>query len=424
MTKVQQRQEHATTQAAQQRIAEALRIGTTAISASIRYAVAGIAYIRGFCSDESFRDATVGGARFVDLVDSTVESSVLIRLLRSVANAIHFRCVEEFSLCVYNPEITELLESYTFRIQEDEAGVPSLVAVASQTVPDHQGKAARGSRTWPRPEWRRGETPLTDGEKSELKGAAMEEIKRFVVDVMRVVEELPPLAPHRALVMRLLHRMDRVPKDGLDGFSQAREQMVQLYRSEPSLAVEQQRMGSMNTCGCKLKLLFRSGKRAVKTPRSPTNSRHSKDSSAIGETIPLTVLVDLNDDVLSEDDDKYLIIAAFALSHMGGSFFLSDLNAFRQTNLEALGGIPDPVISAHLARLITDGVVVRSSWNACEVPANDFTAGLLGSLVHHRVATLLDAKTKVELQRRLSGYTHARPTQTPEDDNARKRSRE
>ncbi|KPA79999.1 hypothetical protein ABB37_05031 [Leptomonas pyrrhocoris] len=235
-----------------------------AIRNFVRAAVSFITYARGLCNDNAYAQRPFLGLPLRQLIPSTTESVTISEWIeRGAFDALNRNYLKEMSLCVYDEECRELLESYCFGFNYSADGQRAQMSLtASQNAevhaPDSQTsgggeRSARGKRNG-------GElmTPITTDSAPitaravpayRRRRCSKQEVQRMLSHILErlldVVGCLPPLLSKRVLTMRLTYYDEITPRDYEPPcFAPASRRMLDLYQEEVKLHVH---IGSMDT---------------------------------------------------------------------------------------------------------------------------------------------------------------------------------
>ncbi|CAD2214204.1 hypothetical protein AGDE_02835 [Angomonas deanei] len=197
-----------------------------AIRNFIRASVSCIAYSRGLCRDDAFDDRPFLGHPIKHMLLNSTESSTISEWLEKGAfDALNKNYLKELSLCVYNADCSELLESYVFGFSYCEDGKRANFSLSSQ-ISGGGGKSQKKSTSAPQ-----------NGKK-----CSKEEVMKMLVEILsklvEVVECLPPLMNERVITMRLNYYEDVTPPSYEPPcFRPASDKMVSMYQNEQQFNV-------------------------------------------------------------------------------------------------------------------------------------------------------------------------------------------
>lgn len=204
-----------------------------AIRNFIRASVSCITYSRGLCSDDSFERRPFLGIELRHMVPITSEALAISEWIEKGAfDALRKNYLKEMSLCVYNRNCSELLESYCFGFSYSSDGQRAKLSLTSSHGASQEGSDTR----FIRPAFRK-------------RRCTKQEVQQVLVDVLtklvEVVESLPPLLSDRVLTMRLTYYDETTPSNYEPPcFAPASDHMVRLYKDEQQYNVN---IGSMDT---------------------------------------------------------------------------------------------------------------------------------------------------------------------------------
>lgn len=200
----------------------------TVVRNLIRFAVATIAYGRGFCESNSFQGIVLLELPVIQMVDSSPESAKMLHWMEGAFDALNKGYLKQMCLCVFNEDCTKTLEAYTFHIAYDEHHKAKFnLSVdedsACRSRANMEAEVARPSTlTATKPESR-----ISTREK------AQEAMHKILMDLVNLMGALPPLLCDKVIAMRLLYYDDITPKDyEPPQFSAADRNMYYLYRKE------------------------------------------------------------------------------------------------------------------------------------------------------------------------------------------------
>ncbi|ORC93095.1 HORMA domain containing protein [Trypanosoma theileri] len=169
-----------------------------AIRNFIRVAVSCVTYLRGLCSDESYQPRQFLGLQLKQLVRTSPEADAISQWMEEGAfDALNKGYLKELALCIYSPNCTELLESYTFTLSYSPDGQRASLAFTSDSQ--------RGGVNRP---------PVTDismsrnNRKRRTRQEVQQALASIITKLMEVVEGLPPLLCDRVLTMQLTYYED------------------------------------------------------------------------------------------------------------------------------------------------------------------------------------------------------------------------
>lgn len=213
-----------------------------AIRNFVRASVSCITYARGLCSDNAFEQRPFLGIPLRQLIPSTPESVMISEWIEKGAfDALNRGYLKEMSLCVYDADCRELLESYCFGFNYSGDGQRAQMTLnASQSIDGAASAAApssqrSGGAALAVPKYRR--RRCTKQEVQLMLTAILERL-------MDVVETLPPLLSERVLTMRLTYYDVTPAAYEPPCFSPASQHMKRLYQDEVQCHVH---IGAMDT---------------------------------------------------------------------------------------------------------------------------------------------------------------------------------
>ncbi|RNF17901.1 HORMA domain containing protein [Trypanosoma conorhini] len=173
-----------------------------AIRNFIRVAVSCVTYLRGLCNDESYQPRQFLGLQLKQLVRSSPEADVISQWMEDGAfDALNKGYLKALSLCIYTPNCTELLESYSFALAYTPDGQRAALTFAGNS----QSEAAMRLPT----------TVTAAMTRSRRKRHTRQEVQQalagIITKLVEVVEGLPPLLCERVLAMQLTYYEDVTP---------------------------------------------------------------------------------------------------------------------------------------------------------------------------------------------------------------------
>ncbi|GET93176.1 hypothetical protein, conserved [Leishmania tarentolae] len=212
-----------------------------AIRNFVRASVSCITYARGLCSDNAFEQRPFLGLPLRQLIPSTTESITISEWIEKGAfDALNRNYLKEMSLCVYDANCLELLESYCFGFNYTGDGERAQMTLnTSQTVAD-------GANTTTVSKSVGGAVGIAAYRQRRCTKQEVQHLLTSILErLMDVVESLPPLLSERVLTMRLTY-YDAVTPVSYEPpcFAPASEHMARLYQEEVKHHVH---IGSMDT---------------------------------------------------------------------------------------------------------------------------------------------------------------------------------
>ncbi|KAG5463941.1 hypothetical protein LSCM1_00114 [Leishmania martiniquensis] len=200
-----------------------------AIRNFVRASVSCITYARGLCSDNAFEQRPFLGLPLRQLIPSTTESITISEWIEKGAfDALNRNYLKEMSLCVYDSECRELLESYCFGFNYTGNGERAQMTLnASQTIAGGAAKTALPHRS-------SGDVAIPAYRKRRCTKQEVQELLTSILErLMDVVESLPPLLSERVLTMRLTYYDEVTPASYEPPcFAPASDHMARLYQDE------------------------------------------------------------------------------------------------------------------------------------------------------------------------------------------------
>ena len=236
-----------------------------AIRNFVRAAVSFITYTRGLCSDNAYEQRPFLGLPLRQLIPSTPESITISEWVEKGAfDALNRNYLKELSLCVYDDECKELLESYCFGFNYSGDGQRAQMSLtASQNAEGSVQKSQRmGGRDADNFATVTSSSSTTTAITTTMDGAAKaalpayrrrrcskQEVQRMLKQMLErlldVVDCLPPLLSKRVLTMRLTYYDEVTPRTYEPPcFAPASRHMLHLYQEEVKLHVH---IGAMDT---------------------------------------------------------------------------------------------------------------------------------------------------------------------------------
>lgn len=206
----------------------------------IRAAVSCITYSRGLCSESSFEEKPFIGMDIKQLVPSSTEAITISDWIEKGAfDALNKSYLKEMSLCVYNADCSELLESYCFGFTYSGDGKRACMTLNANSGADANASSSATN----------GRSQNTLDAHTGRRRCSKNDIRRMVTEIVtkliEVVENLPPLLSERVLTMRLTYYDEVTPTDYEPPcFAPASNNMVKLYQEEQKYNVS---IGSMDT---------------------------------------------------------------------------------------------------------------------------------------------------------------------------------
>ncbi|KPI86758.1 hypothetical protein ABL78_4175 [Leptomonas seymouri] len=225
----------------------------------VRAAVSCITYARGLCSDNAYERRAFLGLPLRQLIPSTTESLTISEWIEKGAfDALNRNYLKEMSLCVYDMECKELLESYCFGFNYSADGQRAQMSLsASQNsevhTPSSQISGGAGGRKGKNGSEMVPITAATTATRTvpayRRRRCSKQEVQRMLTQILErlldVVGCLPPLLSQRVLTMRLTYYDDVTPANYEPPcFAPASQRIVRLYQEEVKLHVN---IGSMDT---------------------------------------------------------------------------------------------------------------------------------------------------------------------------------
>ncbi|KAG5488509.1 hypothetical protein JIQ42_00116 [Leishmania sp. Namibia] len=200
-----------------------------AIRNFVRASVSCITYARGLCSDNAFEQRPFLGLPLRQLIPSTTESITISEWIEKGAfDALNRNYLKEMSLCVYDSECRELLESYCFGFNYTGDGERAQMTLnASQTTASGADKATVSHSSG-------GEVAIPAYRKRRCTKQEVQHLLTLIMErLTEVVESLPPLLSERVLTMRLTYYDEVTPASYEPPcFAPASEQMARMYQDE------------------------------------------------------------------------------------------------------------------------------------------------------------------------------------------------
>ncbi|RNF08907.1 HORMA domain containing protein [Trypanosoma rangeli] len=173
-----------------------------AIRNFIRVAVSCVTYLRGLCNDESYQPRQFLGLQLKQLVRSSPEADVISQWMEDGAfDALNKGYLKALSLCVYTPNCTELLESYSFALSYTPNGKRAALTFAGNSLNDAALRPCTAATS----------TTTRSRGKRHTRQEVQQALAGIITKLVEVVEGLPPLLCERVLVMQLTYYEDVTP---------------------------------------------------------------------------------------------------------------------------------------------------------------------------------------------------------------------
>lgn len=201
----------------------------------LRCAITHIAYVRDLCPDSSFAFKDILGVKMRLLVPNHEQSVALVDSIENgVFDALRRGYLRELDLCIYNEDLTDVLESYVFVFQFSQDG--KKVQMKVQT--GGEGESGGGGASWSEGtasdvlKWNPNHRP-----KSPSGRCSGEEARtillRMLSQLTSFIDQLPPLNQKSQIGLRLLYHDSKTPKDYVPpGYADATPLMRLLYYRE------------------------------------------------------------------------------------------------------------------------------------------------------------------------------------------------
>lgn len=199
----------------------------------LRCAVTHIAYVRDLCPDSSFAFKDVFGVKMRLLIPNHEQSVALVDSIENgVFDALRKGYLRELDLCIYNDDLTDVLESYVFLFEFSQDGKEVRMEIQSGGVavgkdrsplqrkktnfemlrPNHHPKSASGH---------------CSGEEARTI------LLRMLSQLTNFIDQLPPLNQKSRIGLRLLYHDSKTPNDYVPpGYADASPLMRLLYYKE------------------------------------------------------------------------------------------------------------------------------------------------------------------------------------------------
>lgn len=200
----------------------------------LRCAVTHIAYVRDLCPDSSFAFKDILGVKMRLLVPNHEQSIALVDSIENgVFDALRKGYLRELDLCIYNDDMTDVLESYVFLFEFSQDGKEVRMEIQSGGVgigndrsglkrkeqtsfeklrPNHHPKSASGH---------------CSGEEARTI------LLRMLSQLTNFIDQLPPLNQKSRIGLRLLYHDSKTPSDYVPpGYADASPLMRLLYYKE------------------------------------------------------------------------------------------------------------------------------------------------------------------------------------------------
>lgn len=196
-----------------------------AFSNMLRCAFSTIAFLRGFCSADSFRNVQIGGMTFKRIIpgpqEDAAEANKIFEWVEGVIDAFKEGYLQQVSLQAYSASASprrELLEVYGFTVTKGAGGIPiigakclqncaatqtqkEVLCISSQPLPFPTEDSGNGnSSLLPSPQ------PFT---KEQLRSV----IATMLCDLVVALESMPTPDTERCIGMRITYNEDVTPPD-------------------------------------------------------------------------------------------------------------------------------------------------------------------------------------------------------------------
>ncbi|EAN77965.1 putative HORMA domain protein [Trypanosoma equiperdum] len=173
----------------------------------IRVAVSCVTYLRGLCSDESYQPRQFLGLQLKQLVRSSGDAGAISRWMEEGAfDALNRGYLKELSLCVHEPNCTELLERYSFMVSYSPGGQRAALSLTGESMKENLscsfGTVGGGGG---------GDKMGKVLRKRRCRQEVQQALASIITKLMEVVEGLPPLLCERVLTMQLKYYEDVTP---------------------------------------------------------------------------------------------------------------------------------------------------------------------------------------------------------------------
>ncbi|EKF27711.1 hypothetical protein MOQ_008557 [Trypanosoma cruzi marinkellei] len=195
-----------------------------AIRNFIRVAVSCVTYLRGLCNDESYQPRQFLGLQLKQLVRSSPEADVISQWMEDGAfDALNKGYLKALSLCIYTPNFTELLESYSFTVSYSPDGQRASLRFTGNSQGDGTMRPPTAATA----------AMARSRRKRHTRQEVQQALAGIITKLVEVVEGLPPLLCERVLAMQLTYYEDVTPPTYEPPcFSPASSHLVGLHQQE------------------------------------------------------------------------------------------------------------------------------------------------------------------------------------------------
>lgn len=199
----------------------------------LRCAITHIAYIRDLCPDSSFAFKDILGVKMRLLVPNHEQSVALVDSIENgVFDALRKGYLRELDLCIYNDDLTDVLESYVFLFEFSEDGTQVQMKVQAGGVNDGDDDSGPKSIPSHLMKWKPNHRPRSPS--GHCSGREARQILLGMLSQLtNFIDQLPPLNQKSQIGLRLLYHDSKTPSDYVPpGYAEASPLMRLLYYKE------------------------------------------------------------------------------------------------------------------------------------------------------------------------------------------------